>query len=104
MLAGVCCRQQARQLRKPMLIITVENRPNWNNPPLATLLLILVNVLVFFAYQGKDPQRMDQAWRWYEAITLHQPQSISSDEKMDTVRTIFHKFQEMTFLCRIAVA
>jgi membrane associated rhomboid family serine protease len=55
-----------------MLIIPVENRPYWNNPPLATLLLILVNVLVFFASQGKDPQRMDQAWRWYAESGLGQ--------------------------------
>jgi membrane associated rhomboid family serine protease len=48
-----------------MLIIPIENRPDWKNPPLATLLLILINVLVFFLYQGKDPQRLEQSYRWY---------------------------------------
>jgi len=48
-----------------MLIVPVENRPDWKNPPVATLLLILINVLVFFVYQGKDPQRVEQAYRWY---------------------------------------
>jgi len=48
-----------------MLIVPVENRPDWKNPPVATLLLILVNVLIFFVYQGKDPQRLEQSFRWY---------------------------------------
>lgn len=48
-----------------MIIIPVENRPDWKNPPVATLLLILINVLVFFVYQGKDPQRVEQSYRWY---------------------------------------
>ena len=48
-----------------MLIIPVENRPDWRNPPLATLLLIVINVLVFFLYQGKDPQRLEQSYHWY---------------------------------------
>jgi membrane associated rhomboid family serine protease len=48
-----------------MLIVPIENRPNWKNPPLATLLLIIINVLVFFVYQGKDPQRVEQSYRWY---------------------------------------
>ena len=53
-----------------MLIIPVENRPDWKNPPLATLLLIVINVLVFFAYQGRDPQRMEQSYRWYVQSSL----------------------------------
>lgn len=53
-----------------MLIIPVENRPDWKNPPLATLLLILVNVLVFFLYQGRDPQRLEQSRQWYVSSGL----------------------------------
>jgi membrane associated rhomboid family serine protease len=60
-----------------MLIVSIENRPDWKNPPVATLLLILINVLVFFLYQGKDPQRMEQSLRWYVESGLaereHQP-------------------------------
>ncbi|WP_426337813.1 rhomboid family intramembrane serine protease [Pseudoduganella sp. S-14] len=55
-----------------MIIIPVENRPDWKNPPVATLLLILVNVLVFFVYQGKDPQRMEQSYRWYVESGLYE--------------------------------
>jgi membrane associated rhomboid family serine protease len=64
-------------MRKTMLIIPVENRPDWKNPPLATLLLIVINVLVFFLYQGKDPQRLQQSYQWYAESGLsgreHQP-------------------------------
>jgi membrane associated rhomboid family serine protease len=60
-----------------MLIVPIENRPDWRNPPVATLLLILLNVLVFFVYQGKDPQRLEQAYQWYAHSGLlereHQP-------------------------------
>ena len=48
-----------------MLIVPIENRPDWNNPPLATLLLIIINVLVFFAYQSGDSRREAQSYRWY---------------------------------------
>ena len=54
-----------------MLIVPVENRPDWKNPPVATLLLIIVNVLVFFVYQGKDPQRLEQSYRWYVESGLY---------------------------------
>jgi hypothetical protein len=60
-----------------MLIVPIENRPDWKNPPLATILLIVINVLVFFVYQGRDPQRAEQAHRWYVESGLlereHQP-------------------------------
>jgi membrane associated rhomboid family serine protease len=84
-----------------MLIVPVENRPDWKNPPLATLLLIVINVLVFFVYQGKDPQRVEQSFRWYvesglferEQQPFHdylnrtgreQPQDIDEDVDTDT--------------------
>ncbi|MGH8855165.1 MAG: rhomboid family intramembrane serine protease [Telluria sp.] len=53
-----------------MLIVPVENRPDWRRPPLATLLLIVINVLVFFVYQGKDTQRLEQSYQWYEQSGL----------------------------------
>ena len=48
-----------------MLIVPIENRPDWRNPPIATLLLILINVLVFFVYQARDPQRIEASYRYY---------------------------------------
>ena len=60
-----------------MLIVPVENRPDWKNPPWATVLLIVINVLVFFLYQAKDPQREAASHRWYAESGLlereHEP-------------------------------
>lgn len=53
-----------------MLIIPLEQRPDWRNPPVLTVLLILINVLVYFGYQGKDPQREAAAWQWYSTSPL----------------------------------
>lgn len=53
-----------------MLIVPVENRPDWKNPPVATLLLIVINVLVFFFYQGQDTRRLEQAYAWYAGSGL----------------------------------
>ena len=35
-----------------MLIIPVSRRPDWRNPPVITLLLIVVNVLIHFGLQS----------------------------------------------------
>lgn len=55
-----------------MLIIPLEHRPDWRNPPVLTVLLIIINVLVFFGYQAKDPQREAVAWQWYSTSQLLQ--------------------------------
>ena len=53
-----------------MLIIPVSRRPDWRNPPVITLLLILVNVLIYFGLQSGDDKRAVQAYRYYAASTL----------------------------------
>ncbi len=53
-----------------MLIIPLEHRPDWRNPPVLTVFLIVINVLVYFGFQGKDPQREAIAWQWYSTSQL----------------------------------
>jgi membrane associated rhomboid family serine protease len=48
-----------------MIIIPVSRRPDWRNPPVVTLLLILINVLVFFGLQSGDRDRVLKAYRYY---------------------------------------
>jgi membrane associated rhomboid family serine protease len=48
-----------------MIIIPVSRRPDWRKPPVVTLLLILVNVLVFFGLQSGDENRVREAYRYY---------------------------------------
>ena len=55
-----------------MLIIPVSRRPDWRNPPLITLLLILLNTLIFFGLQSRDEQREANAYEYYAQSTLPQ--------------------------------
>ncbi len=48
-----------------MLIVPVSGQPDWRRPPLILLLLILINVLVFFGAQGRDDERTLHAARYY---------------------------------------
>ena len=53
-----------------MLIIPVSRRPDWRHPPIITLLLILLNCLIYFGLQSGDAQRSEKAYRYYSASTL----------------------------------
>lgn len=53
-----------------MLIIPVSRRPDWRHPPLITLLLILLNCLIYFGLQSGDEKRAEKAWRYYASSTL----------------------------------
>ena len=48
-----------------MLIIPAEHPLDWKKPPVITLLLILLNVLIYFGYQGGDQKREEQAIKLY---------------------------------------
>jgi membrane associated rhomboid family serine protease len=53
-----------------MIIIPVSRRPDWRKPPVVTLLLILVNVLVFFGLQSDDREHVREAYRYYAKSIL----------------------------------
>ncbi|WDS36446.1 rhomboid family intramembrane serine protease [Pseudoxanthomonas sp.] len=53
-----------------MLILPLHKPLDRSNFPLATLLLMLVNVLVFFTLQGSDPARMAKAVASYDNAGL----------------------------------
>ena len=48
-----------------MLIIPAEHPLDWKRPPVITLLLILLNTLIYFAYQGGDEARREVAVQTY---------------------------------------
>lgn len=48
-----------------MIIIPADQALNWRNPPIATLLLIVINCVVFFAYQSGDDERYRNAVSFY---------------------------------------
>ena len=47
------------------MFIPFDRKPDWRNPPLITLLLILANILVFMIFQSGDDRRMQEAIRYY---------------------------------------
>jgi len=49
-----------------MFIIPTEKRINWQQPPIAMLVLVILNVLVFWLYQGLDSHRIEMATSAYE--------------------------------------
>ncbi|MFD2231880.1 rhomboid family intramembrane serine protease [Alkalimarinus sediminis] len=53
-----------------MLIIPVERQLDWRKPPLMTLAIILINVLVFFLYQSQDSDLLESAVEEYLAADL----------------------------------
>lgn len=48
-----------------MLIIPAEHPLDWKKPPILTLLLILLNTLIYFGYQGGDTARQEVAVKTY---------------------------------------
>lgn len=55
-----------------MLIIPVERQLDWRKPPLMTLAIILINVLVFFLYQSQDADLLEDAVDQYLNAELAQ--------------------------------
>lgn len=53
-----------------MLIVPVSRRPDWRNPPLITLALIVINCLIFFGWQSGDDVKMEKAYRFFAESTL----------------------------------
>ncbi|MBL1319809.1 MAG: rhomboid family intramembrane serine protease [Methylophaga sp.] len=48
-----------------MLIIPFDKKLEWQNPPIITLILIAVNVLIYFSFQLHDDEKMVEASHYY---------------------------------------
>lgn len=55
-----------------MLVIPFDRKLDWRRPPLATIGLVLVNVLVFFLFQANDDHRLAAAVDYYYGSGLHE--------------------------------
>ena len=53
-----------------MLIVPVSRSPDWRNPPWITLLLILINALIFFGLQSNDQKHLYKAYQHYGQSSL----------------------------------
>lgn len=47
------------------MFIPVENKPQWQNPPILTIVLILISVGCYFTWQNKDTEREAIAVQYY---------------------------------------
>jgi membrane associated rhomboid family serine protease len=48
-----------------MLLIPLTDKISWRNPPIVTILLILINCLVYFVFQFNDSEKYIQAEEYY---------------------------------------
>jgi membrane associated rhomboid family serine protease len=76
-----------------MLIIPVENKPDWRHPPVVTLLLILANVWVYFALAESDEDALANAFQSYVAggLIAHEAElfvTYSNIEPPDTAQQL----------------
>lgn len=47
------------------MFLPFDRKPNWRNPPYITLVLILINTLVFTLYQTQDTSQFNAAYNYY---------------------------------------
>jgi membrane associated rhomboid family serine protease len=69
--------------------IPLENRPSWRNPPWMTVLLILLNMLVFWGPQRSEDNARERAAQYYVTSVLPQlelPPFVEWLEKTDAKR------------------
>ncbi len=53
-----------------LLIIPAERKINWSSPPIITLALILINILVFVLFQQDDEKKLNDALSFYVSSPL----------------------------------
>jgi membrane associated rhomboid family serine protease len=47
------------------LVFPLNSKPDWRRPPILTILVILINCIVFFGPQSRDEDRADKAAQYY---------------------------------------
>jgi len=55
-----------------MIIVPTEKRFDWQNAPIALFVIVIINVLVFYAYQTGDSDHFDEALRVYIDEEIYQ--------------------------------
>ena len=57
-----------------MIILPAEQELDWRRPPVITVLLIVINTVIFFAYQTDDDQR------FYDAVDFYVESGLLEEE------------------------
>ena len=48
-----------------LLIVPISEKLSWKNPPVITIVLILINCLVYFAFQLNENEKLYNAGKFY---------------------------------------
>jgi membrane associated rhomboid family serine protease len=79
-----------------MLIIPIEQKLDSARPPVTTVLLIILNCLVFFGYQQQDRVYLDQAVSYYdESGLLEYEGDVYAQYLKDKDYGLYEKYQEL---------
>ena len=60
----------SRTIRGMFIAIPLENKPTWKSPPWMTVLLIVINCLVFWVWQGGEERAAERAAKVYARTDL----------------------------------
>ncbi len=52
------------------MFLPLDRKPDWKNPPLITLILVIANVLAFYMWQFNDDQREQTTYEYYTQSEL----------------------------------
>ena len=52
------------------MFLPLDRKPDWKNPPLITLILVIANILVFYMWQFNDAQREHDTYAYYDQSEL----------------------------------
>jgi membrane associated rhomboid family serine protease len=53
-----------------MLILPLQHKLSWRKPPVLTLSLIIINILIFVFYQQQDEQKIEEIYDAYDEFVL----------------------------------
>ncbi|MEJ2360891.1 MAG: rhomboid family intramembrane serine protease [Gammaproteobacteria bacterium] len=63
-----------------MFFLPLDRMPDWRNPPLITLLLLVINVLCWYIWQANDNAYLAKALDYYQYSRLYIPELKAFDE------------------------
>jgi hypothetical protein len=57
------------------MLIPFDRKIDWSHPPVVTLLLVLINIIIFFGWQSGDTERIGTAFEYYLESGLAEQES-----------------------------
>jgi membrane associated rhomboid family serine protease len=56
------------------MFLPLDRKPDWRNPPLITLIILVINVLFWYVWQANDTQNQVEAREYYAYSGLYKPE------------------------------